>query len=237
MLRCGELAAMHFPRVARAVALVTIGSSIACSATPSAPTSTVTGASVVITILTATVEPLTTTPQPGLLYRVTYRVHETGGRSGVTLVQQHFALSDGTAADGTFSAALMPPHVAPAGTITVESTLSIYPTTTPASHVTFSVTYTEDGGKSGTASAEADISRTGANSLQSHTEAASTRANGQTPVNESDRRVSRGRRWTSEAPSLARLRSPVPQSRTADGTSILRSDTTSGTWGLVSFPA
>jgi hypothetical protein len=154
---------MHVPRFARALAIVTIGSSIACSSTPSAPSSPATGASVVLTILTATVEPLTTTPQPGLLYRVTYRVQEMAGRTGVTLVQQHFALSDGTAADGNFNSALTPPHVAPAGTITVESTLSIYPSTTPAAHVTFSVTYTENGGKSGTASAQADISRTGLN--------------------------------------------------------------------------
>jgi len=95
------------------------------------------------------------------LYRLTYQVHESNGRNGATLVTQHFSLSDGTNADGNFNAALTPPHVAPTGTITVQSTLSIYPATSPASHVMFSVTYTDDAGGSGTARAEADISPIG----------------------------------------------------------------------------
>jgi len=77
---------------------------------------------------------------------------------GATLVTQHFVLSDGTTADGNFNSALTPPHVTPTGTITVQSTLSIYPKVTPASHVIFSVTYSDDAGRSGTAIAEADVS-------------------------------------------------------------------------------
>jgi hypothetical protein len=104
---------------------------------------------------TATVEPIIT-PANGWLYRLTYQVRETGGTRGATLVNQHFALSNGTTADGTFNAMT---RVSANSTITVQSTLSVLPpTTTPAaSHVAFSITFIDDGGLPGSASAEADI--------------------------------------------------------------------------------
>src|SRR5437660_26892 len=79
----------------------------------------------------AAVEPLATTSEPGLLYRLMYQVHDSAGRTGATLLTQHFALSDGRTADGNFNSAPTQAHVAPAGTITVQSTLSIYPLTIP----------------------------------------------------------------------------------------------------------
>ena len=103
--------------------------------------------------LTATVEPITT-PGNGWLYRLTYQVRESGGIRGATLVNQHFVLSNGTTADGAFSTT---PRVAANSTITIQSTLSVLTTTAAASHVAFSITFTDDGGLSGSASAEADI--------------------------------------------------------------------------------
>ena len=155
-------------RCARALAIAAIGSALGmtngCGSPgplPTSPGSTTNRATIVIVGLTATVEPLTTTPQPGLVYRLTYQLHESAGRMGATAIAQHFAFSDGTTADGNFSGALTPPQVAPAATITVQSTVSRFPASTPATHVSFTVTYTDDGGQSGAASAEADISRVG----------------------------------------------------------------------------
>src|SRR4029077_12976267 len=130
-------------RCTRAGAIAAIGSAIACGAQgPAAPGAATTNrAALVIVGLTATVQPLTTTPQPGLVYQLTYQVHESAGRIGGTAVAQHFAFSNGMSADGNFNAALTPPHVAPSGTITLQSSYSIYPATTPASHVTFTVSY------------------------------------------------------------------------------------------------
>ena len=147
-------------RCARALAIATIGGSIACGSASSPTTPAINSASIALLGLTATVEPLTTTPQPGLLYRLTYQVHESGGTIGATLVTQHFALSDGVTADGDFKSTPTT-HVAPMGTVTVQSTLSLYPATRPASHVTFSITYTDDRGQAGTASADADVTRIG----------------------------------------------------------------------------
>ena len=157
---------MPFKRCARVWVIAAIGTAIACGgrspAAPEAPgTTTGNRAALSIVGLTATVQPLTTTPQPGLAYQLTYQLHESAGRSGATAVAQHFAFSNGMSADGNFNSAIAPPHVAPGGTITVQSSYSIYPATTPASHVTFTVTFIDDLGQSITASAEADISRLG----------------------------------------------------------------------------
>jgi hypothetical protein len=73
-------------------------------------------------------------------------------------VRQQFELSNGYSTDGVFSTM---PHVAAAGAVTMQSTLSIYPATTPASHVTFSITFNDDGGRAGTATVGADISAIG----------------------------------------------------------------------------
>ena len=148
---------LHF-RCARAILLVTIGVAAACSSPASPSTSIDNSAAIAILGLTTTVEPLTTTPQPGLLYRLMYQVHESRGKTGAALVMQHFELSNGFNTNGTFNPV---PHVTAAGTITVESTLSIYPAGTPASHVTFSITYSDDSGHSGTASADADVTTIG----------------------------------------------------------------------------
>ena len=154
---------MPFYRCTRAWAIAAIGTAIACGAQrPAAPETTTTNhAALAIVGLTATVQPLTTTPQPGLAYQLTYQLHESAGRIGATAVSQRFAFSDGTSADGNFNGASTPPHVAPGGTITVVSSYSIYPAATPASHVTFTVNFVDDAGQSGTAVAEADVSRIG----------------------------------------------------------------------------
>ena len=135
--------------------VVAIGVAASCSSpAPSPSKSTDNSASLAILGLTATVQPLTTTPQPGLLYLLEYQVHESRGKTGATLVTQRFDLSNGFSTNGNFNPV---PYVTAAGMITIESTLSIYPASTPASHVTFSVTYSDDGGRSGTATADADI--------------------------------------------------------------------------------
>jgi hypothetical protein len=124
----------------------------AVSSPPASPTTN--AAVIVLNGLTGTVEPITT-PGNGWLYRLTYQVRETGGTRGATLVNQHIVLSNGTTADGAFNTM---PRVAANSTITVQSTLSVLTTTAAASHVAFSITFTDDGGLSGSSSAEADIS-------------------------------------------------------------------------------
>src|SRR5262245_11581814 len=141
------------------IAAFIVAGAFACGGSPSSPTqSALQNASIAIVGLTATVEPLTTTPQPGLLYRLSFQVRESAGHAGATLTTQHFAFSNGTMADGTFNT---PPHVAPSASITVQSTYSVFPASVPAAHVDFSVGYTDDRGVSGTALAGADISRLG----------------------------------------------------------------------------
>jgi hypothetical protein len=144
---------------ARALLVAAVGGGVACSA-PATPTPAPPDNRAVIAIigLTATAEPLTTTSQPGLLYRLRYQVRESVGRTGATLLEQHFVFSNGSVADGTFNPAA---HVAPASTITIESTYSVYPANVAASRVTFSISYMDDRGLTGTAIAEADVSRIG----------------------------------------------------------------------------
>ena len=113
---------------------------------------------IVIEGLTATVEAITS-PGIGWLYRVPYHPHETGGKAGATLTATHFALSNGLTADGTFTGpgVVQVPRVPPNGTITVESSLSVLTTAAAASQVVFTVTYTDDSGHAGSATATADI--------------------------------------------------------------------------------
>jgi len=157
-MHASATAASGFYLRPRASAIALIAATIACgSSGPVPPAPTPDRAAMAIVGLTATVQPLTTAPQPGLLYQLTYQLHESGGRMGATAVTQHFAFSNGTAADGNFSSAAAPPHVVAGGTITIQSTYSIYPASTAASHVTFTITYIDDKGVSGTTTAEADI--------------------------------------------------------------------------------
>jgi len=150
-------------RLVYALLLGTIGGAIpGCGGSspptsPSTPTSN--GARAAIEGLTATVEPITS-PGTGWLYRLTYHVHETGGKTGVTLTATHFALSSGPSADGNFTGpgVLQEPRVPANGTITIESHLSVLTTTASASHVVFAVTYIDDNGHTDSASAAADIS-------------------------------------------------------------------------------
>ena len=122
------------------------------SPSPIGPTPAV--ASVVIAGLTATGQPLTTTSQPGFVYRLIYVLRETGGRIGVTPVRQRFELSDGYTTEGNFSGTT---RVPPGGSAPIVSSLSIYPRSVAASHVTFTITYTDDNGVEGTATASAAI--------------------------------------------------------------------------------
>src|SRR6266513_2921866 len=91
----------------------------ACASSPSpTPLPITTGAVIAITNLAATVEPTTTASNgSGWLYRLRYQVRETSGSAGATLVGQHFVLTTGLAADGTFSSA---PRVAANATISIE---------------------------------------------------------------------------------------------------------------------
>lgn len=147
-------------RLWRALAIAALGTCVACGGSQSTPTAPSPGGNAVLAIetLTARVQPLTTTPQPGLLYILTYQVRETAGRTGATLVSQYFAFANGASAEGLFNSS---PHVAPSGTLPLTSTYSVYPATTPTSRVTFSIAYTDDAGKAGTVSAQTDISQVG----------------------------------------------------------------------------
>ena len=129
----------------------------ACASSSSpTPLPIATGAVVAITNLTATVEPTTTASNSsGWLYRLRYQVRETSGSAGATLVGQHFVLTTGLAADGTFNSA---PHVAANAAISIESTLTVITTAAPAAQLTFSITFTDDAGRAGSASAGASIS-------------------------------------------------------------------------------
>jgi hypothetical protein len=150
-------------RLVRALLLTTITCAIAAcggSSSPASPsTATSDGAVVAIEGLTATVEPIIS-PGNGWLYRLVYHVHETGGKTGATLTATHFALSNGIIADGDFTGpgVLQTPRVPPHGAITVETNLSVLTTAAAASHVVFTVTYTDDNGHTGSASAAADTS-------------------------------------------------------------------------------
>lgn len=142
-----------------ALAIVAMNATIACSsssALPAAPT--INHAVVAIVGLTATVEPLTTTPQPGLVYKLSFQLHESGGRVGATAMTQRFVFSNGATADGNFNNT---PHVAPGGFINIVSSYSVYPASIPAAHVAFTISYTDDAGQAAAASAEADITRIG----------------------------------------------------------------------------
>lgn len=152
---------MAAPCWSRVLGVAATAISVGCGGSPSAPSSPPSTPAIAIVGLAATVEPLTTTPEPGLAYRLTYQVRESRGLVGATLMTQHFVFSNGATADGTFAAALVPPHVMPAGTITLQSTYSVYPASVPAVHVEFTVGYTDDRGAIGTATAGADISRVG----------------------------------------------------------------------------
>jgi len=148
----------------RAWLVAVAAAACACGGSPASPTANPSPPppSVAIVGLTATVEPLLTTPQPGLLYRVTYQVRETTGRTGATLLTQHFAFSNGAMADGNFNTAPNSAHVLPSATISIQSTYSVYPATVPADRIQFSVGYMDDGGVSGSSVAVgADIVRVG----------------------------------------------------------------------------
>jgi hypothetical protein len=136
--------------------LGTIAGAIAACGGPSTPTSP-NGAIAAIEGLTATVEPITS-PGTGWLYRLTYRVHETGGKTGATLTATHFALSNGFSVAGNFSGRRVVPRVSAHGTLTIESDLSVVTTAPAASHVVFTITYTDDNSQTSSASAAADIS-------------------------------------------------------------------------------
>jgi hypothetical protein len=150
-------------RLVRALLVATVTGAIAACGGSSSPTSpstpTSNGAVVEIEGLTATVEPITS-PGTGWLYRLPYHVRETGGKTGATLTATHIALSNGITADGDFTGpgALQVPRVPANGTITVETHLSVLTTAAAASHVVFTVTYTDDNGHAGSAAAAADIS-------------------------------------------------------------------------------
>ena len=148
---------MPLQRFSRAIGIVLVASAFsACggSSPPSSPSPAIGNVAVVaISVLSTTVEPFTT-PAPGFLYRITYVVRESGGLTGATLMTQHFVLSTGVNADGNFGST---PHVAAGGTINVQSTLSVISGVPPAPHLTFTVGYTDDAGRTGSITVEADV--------------------------------------------------------------------------------
>jgi hypothetical protein len=145
---------VHSRRCA-ALLLAALGTSIGCGKSASAPSPV--PATISIIGLTATVEPLTTTPQPGLLYRLTYQVRESGGQTGATLASQRFTFSNGVVADGTFPSS----RIGPGAATSLVSTYSVYPASDPAGRVEFSIGFVDDRGNNGTASAAADLTRMG----------------------------------------------------------------------------
>ncbi len=128
------------------------------SSTPASPTPTTSIAVAVFVTFNATVESITT-PGNGWLYRFVYQMHETSGKSGATLVGYHIALSNGASVDGNFNGpgVLQTPRAVPNGNISAETTLSVLTTNPPASHVTFTLTYTDDSGRTASTTTDADI--------------------------------------------------------------------------------
>jgi hypothetical protein len=142
--------------------LVSIMSAVlaACGSSSMSPSAAPNNAATIgIAVRQSTVEPITT-PGTGWLYRLLYEVRETGGKTGATLTLAHWALSNGFTTNDNFSGSgvIQTPHVAPGGTITVESTLSVLTTAAPASHVDFAITYTGDDGRTGSVATAADLS-------------------------------------------------------------------------------
>jgi hypothetical protein len=136
-----------------------IGTAAACSDSSSLTSPSTDAAVMTIEGLTVTVESITS-PDTGWLYRLRYNAHETAGKTGATLTTTHIALSNGLNADGDFSGpgVLQAPRVSAYGIIQVETHLSVLTTAVPASHLVFTLGYTDDKGRTGSASAAADIS-------------------------------------------------------------------------------
>jgi hypothetical protein len=149
---------MKAKRLSCALVIGVIGGAItACGSSSTSPSNATSSAAVVgITVRRSTVEPITT-PGTGWLYRLLYDVRETGGKTGATFTLAHWALSNGFTTNDNFSGQM--PRVAPGGTITVESHLSVLTTAAPASHVDFTISYTGDDGQTGSVSTAADISQ------------------------------------------------------------------------------
>jgi hypothetical protein len=128
------------------------------SSSPAAPTPTTSVAVDVFITFNATVEAITT-PGVGWLYRFVYQVQETSGKSGATLVSYHIALSNGSSVDGNFNGpgVLQTPRAVPNGNISAQTTLSVLTTNPSASHVTFTLNYTDDSGRTGSVTTDADI--------------------------------------------------------------------------------
>jgi hypothetical protein len=154
---------MHSFRTARALLCGVIIGAIAACGTSSSPTSSdrITDKAVVaIEGLTVTVEAITS-PSNGWLYRLTYHAHETSGKTGATLTATHIALSNGEIADGDFKGpgVLQVPRALASGIITVETSLSVLTNeAATASHVVFTLSYTDDNGHAGSVTADAEIS-------------------------------------------------------------------------------
>ena len=93
---------MRFTRSSCVLVLAIASASVGCSGSSPPASPTTTAAVVVLSGLTATVEPITT-PGNGWLYRLTYQVREIAGMRGATLANQQFSLSNGLTAGGTFN--------------------------------------------------------------------------------------------------------------------------------------
>lgn len=149
-------------RVSAACCAALIAASIAaaCSgkSSPSTPSSTP-PATVVAAI---SITPLTVTREAtasGFIYRVTFQLRETSGRSSALLTGVSYALPTGGTTDPGLNGAVIR---IPAGGTYNAGTVSVNDNTGrgPASQITVRVTFTDDAGLAGSASATTDVSAT-----------------------------------------------------------------------------
>src|SRR5581483_10144437 len=151
----------------RALAIVLasiVASACTSSSAPSAPTAPVPAAAtavVSVTALTASAEMKTT----GAVYHASLQLKETGGKSGATISSINFVLQ---ADKGKFTANYAPPspqRVAAGGALDIAAVTipdDSGAATTVASQLSVTVNFVDDGGRNGTSTADAAVTRTSA---------------------------------------------------------------------------
>jgi hypothetical protein len=131
-----------------AMFLASVASITACGSSPAAP-SALSRAVVTITAVSATAERIPT----GTRYHLQYAVRETSGL-GVTLILLRHTFPSGVVAETdtrNLTGGARTPRVAPGTTLPVTYDITVEPSP-PESPVTITVTFTDDEGRSGSAS-------------------------------------------------------------------------------------
>ena len=130
----------------------------ACGGSSSAPTNQQPSPASTVSLAVVSVESLVVTMETtatGFLYKVSYLLRETAGRSSATLTGVSYALSTGGTTDPTLSGTTR----IPAGQAYNPGTISVTDNTGrgPSPQLTVNVTFTDDSGQRGSASAVGSV--------------------------------------------------------------------------------